>query len=209
MHPEHLKQALIDNARSLFLRGYAFGTAGNISCREDDAIYCTPTGSSLGELRSQDISVCDLDGNAKSGPKPTKELPLHLAAYRARPDWRAVVHLHSAHATALSCLNDLNLQDALPHFTPYYAMRVPSLPVIGYYPPGDVRLAIELGKLALTTPAMLMRNHGSVAAGKSLLEASALAEEIEETARLFFLLGDRGRVLTAAEVADLRGRGKA
>lgn len=75
MHPEDLKQALIETARTLFRRGYAFGTAGNISCRTEGTLFCTPTRSSLGELRLQGISVCDLEAKAKSGPKPLKELP--------------------------------------------------------------------------------------------------------------------------------------
>jgi 3-dehydro-4-phosphotetronate decarboxylase len=208
MHDD-LIRAIIATGRTLFDRGYAFGTAGNISCRAGDIVYCTPTGSSLGDLCAEDIAVCNMSGAASSTRNPTKELPLHLAAYRSRPDCQAVVHLHSAFATAVSCLKELNTNDALPAFTPYYAMRVPCLPVIAYFPPGDVRLATELEKLAPDTPAMLMRNHGSVALGKDLLEASALAEEIEETARLFFILGARGQALSPTEVAFLRARGGA
>ncbi len=208
MHPDDVIQSIVKTGRSLFKRGYAFGTAGNISCRLGDSVFSTPTGSSLGDLRAEDIAVCDITGSVSSASKPTKELPLHLAAYRARPDCHAVVHLHSAFATAISCLKGLNSSDALPAFTPYYAMRVPCLPVIAYFPPGDIRLADELEKLAPQTPAILMRNHGSVALGKDLLEASALAEEIEETAKLFFILGERGEALSPTEVAVLRTRGR-
>jgi ribulose-5-phosphate 4-epimerase/fuculose-1-phosphate aldolase len=208
MHSDDLIRSIIATGRSLFDRGYAFGTAGNISCRAGDTIYSTPTGCSLGDLCAEDIATCNMVGAVTSTRKPTKELPLHLAAYRSRPDCQAVVHLHSAFATAVASLKELNTKDALPAFTPYYAMRVPCLPVIAYFPPGDVRLATELEKLAPETPAMLMRNHGSVALGRSLLEASALAEEIEETARLFFILGERGQALSANEVASLRTRGR-
>ncbi len=200
--------ALVETGRSLFARGYAFGTAGNLSCKMGDSVYATPTGSSLGDLRPEDIAVCRLDGSVTGGSKPTKELSLHLAAYRTRPNCQAVVHLHSRYATAASCLKNLNLEDAFPVYTPYFAMRVPRLPVIPYYPPGDGRLATELEQYAGQTPAMLMRNHGSIALGKTLLEASALAEEIEETARLLFLLGDRGQVLDASDVAELRKRAR-
>jgi ribulose-5-phosphate 4-epimerase/fuculose-1-phosphate aldolase len=205
---DDLIRSIVTTGRSLFDRGYAFGTAGNISCRLGDTIYSTPTGSSLGDLCVEDIAICNMVGSVTSTRKPTKELPLHLAAYRSRPDCHAVVHLHSAFATAVASLKELNTDDALPAFTPYYAMRVPCLPVIPYLPPGDVRLAAELEKLAPETPAMLMRNHGSVALGKNLLEASALAEEIEETARLFFILGERGQALSASDVAFLRTRGR-
>ena len=200
--------SLVETGRSLFARGFAFGTAGNLSCKVEDSVYATPTGSSLGDLRPEEIAICRLDGSVIGGGKPTKELSLHLAAYRSRPNCHAVVHLHSRYATAASCLKNLNVEDALPVYTPYFAMRVPRLPVIPYYPPGDERLAFELTQHAETTPAMLMRNHGSIALGRTLLEASALAEEIEETARLLFLLGDRGQVLGATDVDELRRNAK-
>jgi ribulose-5-phosphate 4-epimerase/fuculose-1-phosphate aldolase len=85
-------------------------------------------------------------------------------------------------------------------------MCIPALPVVRYLPPGDEGLAIEVERLARTMPAMLMRNHGSIAIGKTLAESSALAEEIEETARLYLLLGDRAQSLTIEQVTELRRR---
>ena len=202
------REEMVAVARSLFERGYTFGTAGNMSVRAGDRIWVTPTNSSFASLRADALAEVDLAGNAAGAVKPSKEAHFHLAAYRARPDAGAVVHLHSAHATAVSCLRDLNPEDALPVLTPYYAMRIPCLPVVDYYPPGDPRLAPEVERRATCTQAMLLRNHGSIAIGKTLAEAAALAEEIEEQARLFFLVGGRGRVLSAEEVAELRRRSR-
>ena len=42
-----------------------------------------------------------------------------------------------------------------------------------------------------------------VTAGRTIREASALAEELEKQARLYFLLGDRGKRLTQ-QIAVLR-----
>lgn len=204
--PEAELEAIVQTACSLFERGYSFGTAGNISIRVGETIYATPTGSSFGTLTVEGISECDLEGRVVGDQKPTKELPFHLAAYRARPGSTAVVHLHSSYATAVSCLRDLDLKDALPLLTPYYAMRIPALPVVPYLPPGDQGLAAEVERLARFTPAMLMRNHGSIAIGATLVEAAALSEEIEETARLFLLLGERGQPLSSEQVAQLRRR---
>src|SRR5947209_59645 len=108
----------------MFSRGYSFGTAGNVSVRVGHSIFATPTGSSLGSLEVGSIARCDLAGEVSGSAKPTKELPFHLAVYRARPQSNAVVHLHSTYATAASCLADLNLEDALPVLTPYYGMRI-------------------------------------------------------------------------------------
>jgi len=157
-------------------------------------------------VQLEQISICAMDGTAHAGSKPTKELPFHLAAYRARPAARAVVHLHSTYATGVACLRDLNMENALPPLTAYFTMRVPALPVVPYLPPGDPGLATEVERLARNTPAMLMRNHGSIAIGSSLAEASALAEEIEETARIFLLLGDRAQPLSSEEILELRRR---
>lgn len=199
-------EELVAAARSLYDRGYTFGTAGNMSVKVDGRFFVTPTNSSFATLDAAALAEVDPEGRAAGSVKPSKEAHFHLAVYRARPDAGAVVHLHSCYATALACLNDLNSDDAMPVFTPYYAMRLPCLPVAGYYPPGDPELAPEVERRAATSPAVLLRNHGSIAAGKTVFEAAALAEEIEEQARLFFLLGDRGRRLTSEQVAELRRR---
>lgn len=197
---------LVAIARSLYQRGYTFGAAGNISVRVEGRVIVSPTDSSFGDLAEDALAEVGLGGAVLAGPQPSKEAPFHLAAYRARPDARAVVHLHSCYATAVSCLEDLDLNDAMPVYTPYYAMRLPCLPVVDYYPPGDPALGPAVEAAAATSQAMLLRNHGSIAIGRSLREAGSLAEEIEEQAKLYVLLGSRGRTLTAEQVAELRRR---
>src|SRR5689334_21765059 len=99
---------LVAIARSLFQRGYTFGTAGNLSLRLGEKVVISPTNSSFGDLAEDCLAEVSLDGTRLSGPLPSKEVPFHLAAYHARPSAGAVVHLHSANATALSCLDDLD-----------------------------------------------------------------------------------------------------
>ena len=51
---------------------------------------------------------------------------------------------------------------------------------------------------------MLLANHGPIIAGKSLEDAVLIMEELEETAKIFFLLGDRKTApLTCEAVEDL------
>jgi ribulose-5-phosphate 4-epimerase/fuculose-1-phosphate aldolase len=197
---------LVAIARSLYSRGYTFGTAGNLSIRIGRSVIISPTNSSFGALSEDGLAEVHLDGAIQPGPPPSKEVPFHLAAYRARPDARAVVHLHSCHATAVSCLEDLDTADAMPVFTPYYAMRLPCLPVVEYFPPGDAALGAAVEAAAGRSSALLLRNHGSITIGRTLKEAAGLAEEIEEQAKLWFLLGSRGRVLTSAQISELRRR---
>jgi ribulose-5-phosphate 4-epimerase/fuculose-1-phosphate aldolase len=197
---------LVTVARSLFERGYSFGTAGNLSVRVGSTILVTPTGSSMSSLTADGLARVECDGSVIGDIRPSKEAHFHLAIYRVRPQCGAVVHLHSTYATAVSCLRDLDVEDALPVLTPYYAMRIPKLPVVPYLPPGDPALAGEVAQRAACTPALLLRNHGPITAGATLAEAAALSEELEEAARLYFLLGDRAQPLSTDQVAELRRR---
>jgi len=175
-------------AKSLFERGLTIGSSGNISVRLDDGWLMTPTGSSMGNLYPNEISKLDLDGNLVSGKSPTKESFLHIAMYDERPDSGAVVHLHSTHSVAVSCLADIDKKNVLPPITAYYVMKIGKLPLVPYFPPGDINLARAVKEMASNHHAVLLANHGPVVAGKTLEDAVYAIEELEETARLFLLL---------------------
>lgn len=194
-------------AKSLFDRGLTFGSSGNISVRLDDGWLMTPTGSSMGDLDPARISRLDAQGRHIGGDAPTKEAFLHTAMYDQRPRAGAIVHLHSTHSVAVSCLHDVDPANVLPPLTAYYAMRVGTLPLIPYFPPGDLDLAKAVAEMASDHHAVLLANHGPVVAGKSLRDAVYATEELEETAKLFLALqGMRTRPLTEAQVAEIRRR---
>jgi len=202
------REEMVRLGASFFARGYATGSAGNLSLLLDDGnLLATPTGSCLGELQADRLSKVTLAGEWLSGDKPSKEIAFHRALYMKDPDCKAVVHLHSHYLTALSCLEGLDAQNCIRPFTPYVVMRVGDVPVVPYYKPGDERLAEDLSRLAGQYRAFLLANHGPVVVGKSLREAADNTEELEETARLMFTLGDRAiRYLSDSEVAELRSR---
>ncbi|MCT8590683.1 aldolase [Glaesserella parasuis] len=204
------KIQMVELAKSLFDRGYTVGGAGNLSVKLDDnRVLVTPTGSSLGRLEVNRLSILDMNGNLIEGDKPSKESVFHLALYQANPQCRAIVHLHSTYLTALSCLEGIDTTNAMRAFTPYYVMRVGQLPVIPYYKPGDTNIARELSERALQAKAFLLANHGVVVTGNSLVDAVDNTEELEETAKLYFILqGKSIRYLSESEVKDLENRGK-
>lgn len=210
MTEQEQKIEMVNLARSLFERGYTVGGAGNLSVRLDEnRILVTPTGSSLGRLEADRLSVLDMQGNVLSGDKTSKESVFHLAMYQKNPACQAIVHLHSTYLTALSCLENLDTDNAMRAFTPYYVMRVGKLPVIPYYRPGDINIARELGERALDGKAFLLANHGVVVTGSDLRDAVDNTEELEETSKLYFILqGQKVRYLTDDEVNDLKNRGK-
>ena len=193
---------------SLFDRGLTAGSSGNISVRlADGGWLMTPTNISLGALDPARLSRLDANGQLMAGDAPTKEAFLHLSMYGERKDARAVVHLHSSHATAVSILRDVDPNDVLPALTAYYVMRVGRLPLVPYFAPGDPDLAHAVRALAGRHHAVLLANHGPVVAGTSLANAQYATEELEETAKLFLMLQNQAlRFLTPEQVADLRRR---
>jgi len=193
---------------SLFNRGLTHGSTGNISAtRPDGGWLMTPTGSSLGTLDPARLSHLDSNGRHIAGDKPTKEAFLHTCMYRERPTSGAVVHLHSTHSVAVSCLDGINCENCLPPITAYYVMRIGKLPLVPYFPPGDEALAQAVAKLAGKHHAVLLANHGPVVAGSSLASAQDAVEELEETAKLFLMLrGEKVRALTDTQVAELQKR---
>jgi len=201
------REFICEMGRSMFERRLTFGSSGNISMKIADGWLMTPTGSSLGRLEPARISKLDEHGQLVSGDEPTKESFLHLAMYREREKAGAVVHLHSTHSVAVSCLDGIDHDDVLPPITAYYVMRVGKLPLIPYYAPGDRTLGEAVGRAAAAHNAVLLANHGPVVAGTSLTAAVDAIEELEETARLYLLLHGRPtRYLNEEQIADLKRR---
>jgi ribulose-5-phosphate 4-epimerase/fuculose-1-phosphate aldolase len=192
MNEADLRQTIVRQGALLYERRLAHGTAGNLSVRlEDGAILVTPTNSSLGFLEPDRISKVSLEGEHLAGDPPSKEAFFHLAVYAARPTARAIVHLHSTHSVAISCLCHADPSNVLPPLTAYHVMKVGRLPLVSYFRPGDRRLAAAVGEAARDHHAMLLANHGPIIAAASLEAAVQIMEELEETAKLFFLIGDR------------------
>ncbi len=193
---------------SLFNRGLTHGSTGNISVRLPDGGWLmTPTGSSLGTLDPARLSLLDSAGRHIGGDKPTKEAVLHTTMYDRRPRAGAVVHLHSFHSVAVSCLHGIDPHNVLPPITAYSVMRIGALALAPYFPPGDERLADAVGTLAGKHHAILLANHGPVVAGTSLAAATDAVEELEETARLYLLLRrERISCLTPEQAAEIEKR---
>lgn len=200
------RTTLVEACRALAHAGLSPGSSGNLSVRVGDDLLVTSTGSSLRRVDEADLAVVRMGGEVAVGPHPTKELPVHLAVYRARPDARAVVHLHSPFATALSCLPPGDSGFApLPALTPYRVMRLGDVAVAPYAQPGSQQLGEGVGALASRHAVMLLANHGCVVAATTLDAAVDLAEELETAAQLAFLLRDVPHLeLSEEQQGDLR-----
>jgi len=200
-----LRTLLVTLAASLFARGYSVGSAGNISVRLVDGFLMTPTNSCLGRLDTARLSRLDAGFAHIGGDAPSKEVFMHRAFYQARPDTGAVVHLHSTMATAVACLAHVDTENPIPPLTPYFVMRVGRrLPIVPYYRPGDAAMEPAIAEQARTARAVLLANHGPVVSGRTLTDAVYAAEELEEAAKLFFMMRMAPvRTLSPTQVEDL------
>ena len=204
MNESKAREAICAIGASIFERGLTAGSSGNISVRVEDGWLMTPTNFSLGRLDPARLSKLDDNGRHVGGDPPTKESFLHRVMYEERNDTGAVVHLHSTHSVAVSCLAEIDPHDVLPPITAYYLMRVGRLPLVPYFKPGDMALAEAVRGFAGKHHAVLLANHGPVVAGSSLDAAVNAVEELEETAKLYLLLrGAKTRFLTQAQVKEL------
>jgi ribulose-5-phosphate 4-epimerase/fuculose-1-phosphate aldolase len=205
MSESKLREQICRFGRSLFERGLTPGSSGNISLRLDDGGWLvTPTNASLGFLDPATITRLDAAGTLVSGHAPTKEIPLHAALYDSRTEARAIVHLHSTHAVAVSMLPEIDPKAVLPPLTPYYLMRAGATALVPYYRPGDPAVADAIRGLAGRYASVLLANHGPVVAGTTLENAVFATEELEETAKLYLLLRNLNpRHLSPGQVQDL------
>ncbi len=196
---------IVEIARSLFERGLATGSSGNLSVRlPGGEMLVTPTNASLGRLDPERISHLAADGTLLSGDAPSKEAFLHRAIYAARPQAQGIVHLHATYSAAVSCMDGLDAASCLPPLTAYFVMKIGQLPLIPYHRPGDDALTATIERLAPSHDALLLANHGPIVSGPTLKAATDAIEELEGTAKLFLLLrGSATRPLDENQIAEL------
>jgi L-fuculose-phosphate aldolase len=177
-------RALAACGRALWERGHASGTSGNLSARVDEAtMLCTRSGRAFDALGDDDFALVDIaTGRAHDGGGvPTIERPLHLAAYRANPDVRFVVHTHPTYCVVWSCTGRL-----FPRDTVAATESLAPIAWVPYYPPGSEELAAGVGAaVARDVSLVVLENHGVVAATADLRTAflqTDLAEQCAMTA---------------------------
>ena len=183
---------LAECCRLSYERQLVGGTGGNMSVRVGDEVFITATGRRLGDVTPGALSRVMLDGSlARGSAPPSKELDLHIAVYRARPDVRAIVHLHPVNSIVVSILAPGDGQP-MPAYSAGYRVKIPSCAVVPNLKPGSPELAIAIAEAALKADVILMKNHGITAVAKEIKSALSLVEEAEQNAHLHVILKGQG-----------------
>ena len=189
---------VVEKGIEILATNLTVGTWGNISCRVpgEDYIAITPTGMSYDNLVPEDIVVLDLKGNTVSGTrKPSIEVPMHLAIYNAREDVKAIVHTHSAYATAMAVARR-EIPGAVEDLVQIVGGNVR---VNEYAMPGTEQLGINTVKAMEGRNAVLLANHGMLGAGRDLEEAFRVCQVVEKSAHIVLLAQLTGGVVELSQ----------
>ncbi len=216
-HPEtdsseaQYRQELVAAMHTMRQLNLNVGTAGNASVRYGNGMLISPSGVAPANLEGDDIvyvpGASDPDStewaNARSPSRPSSEWRLHRAVLDARPDLGAVVHCHSRYATVIACARK-------PIPAVHYLVGLcgaSQVPVTPYARFGTAELAHFAAEALASCDACLLANHGLIAAGGTVVQALALAEEIEEQAALYWhtLAIGGATVLGETEMARVLG----
>lgn len=171
-------------AHSLFDRGRTSGSSANMSFLHEGMIYITESGSCFGRLTADSFAVLSPDGTPHNGKRASKEWPLHRDYYRKDPAVQSVIHTHGPYAVLWSCRKFQRDTDVIPAYTPYLRMKVGSIALIPYEKPGSEALFQAFRERLGLGDAYLLKNHGGIVGGPSILDAFYGIEELEESARI-------------------------
>ena len=204
-----LREEICRTGASLFQRGYVHATAGNISVRTENGYLITPTDACLGHLDPALLAEINAAGEQIGGDKASKTLALHRRIYAADPTAHCVIHTHSTHLVALTLAGVWSQDDIVPPITPYFVMKVGHVPLIPYHRPGDAGVGdlvanriIAMREAGKPIRAVMLDRLGPNVWHSSPAQASAVLEELEETARLYLMT--RPDALTEAQIDELR-----
>jgi L-ribulose-5-phosphate 4-epimerase len=181
-------------------------TSGNVSGRDRETglVVIKPSGFSYDELLPEHMVVVDMSGRVIEGDhKPSVDTDTHLYVYQRRPDVFGMAHTHSPYATSFAVLGK-----PIPACTTTCALLGGEVPLGGYAPIGGA----EIGQVIIDNIghalAIVMQNHGVFTIGSSPQQATKMAVEVEEIAKITHLAMLRGQPIMLSplqvdEIADM------
>ena len=166
-------------------------TSGNVSGRDRETglVVIKPSGFSYEEMKPEHMVVVDLSGQVIEGNhKPSVDTDTHLYVYQRRPDVFGMAHTHSPYATSFAVVGQ-----PIPACLTTCAMLGGEIPLGGYAPVGGEEIGQEIIDKIGRALAIVMQNHGVFTIGSSPQEATKMAVEVEEIAKITHLAMLRGQ----------------
>lgn len=188
-------------ANKLVDSGLVVGAGGNLSMRDGEYMFISPSGFDLKETYDEDWVKVNIDtGEILSELKPS-EILMHLECFRRNKDINAVLHAHPSYSVAVSSTGQ-----EIPAMFPDFPAMVKKVSYIDYVIPTTHVLADAIAEVVADSQAIIMRNHGVLTVGTTMKEAFFYMQLTEEAAKLYSIASIIGtpRILTEEECDDLR-----
>ncbi|WP_066189680.1 MULTISPECIES: class II aldolase/adducin family protein [Gracilibacillus] len=198
----HVREQLGLYAKKLVQSGLVVGAGGNLSMREGEYMYLSPSGFDLQEIgEDQWVKVHIDSGEIHGDLKPSSEILMHLACFRKRPDIDSVLHAHPSYSVGVSSAGQ-----EIPSMFPDFPAMIKQVRYLEYMIPTTHVLADAVADVVEETDVIVMRNHGVLTVGKSIKEAYFFMQLVEEAAKVFTISSTVGtpRLLSTEECEDLR-----
>jgi L-ribulose-5-phosphate 4-epimerase len=172
-------------------------TSGNVSGRdpETNLVVIKPSGVRYERLTAENLVVVDLAGKVIEGDlKPSMDTATHLYIYRHRPDVFGVAHTHSVFASTFAARGR-----PIPPCLTASAMLGGEVPLGGFVPIGGEAIGREIIDKIGKALAIVMQNHGIFTIGNSATQATKMAVEVEDIAKITYFAMLAGDPIILAE----------
>lgn len=198
-----VKEEIVKVCHLVYQNKFVAAYDGNISAlTENNSVMITRSGVCKGEVTISDLIETDLNGKKISGEgKISTENKLHLYIYNKRQDAKAVVHCHPVYATALGLVENKYLDN----FFPEVFLTLGKIPICEYATPSTQEVTDSIAEYIETSSALILKNHGAVTIGSSVMDAYYKMEKLEHAAKtiLFAKLLGNSRKLSDEDVEKL------
>ena len=184
-----IRTNILEVAKLMYDKGMANALEGNVSCRDNDRIYITPSGICKGRLKSEMIIVVDMSGKQIEGNyAPSSELKMHLECYRLRQDVRAVIHAHPPYTTAYAIANKPITTSAYPEMIVVFE----KVPIAEYGTPSTDEIHAGFSGIINNYDVFLLANHGIISVSLDVFDAYFRLEAVESTAKVLTIVNQLG-----------------
>lgn len=183
---DELKELVCKYNKLLPKHGLVTMTSGNVSGRdfETGLVVVKPSGVDFELLTPEDMCVVDLNGQPVEGQKkPSVDTATHLYVYRHMREVGGVIHTHSNFATAFAALGK-PIPCCLTAIADEFGGPIP---ISDYARIGEEEIGREIVDKIGSCPAILMKNHGVFAVGRTVQDAFKAAVMVEDVAKTVYL----------------------
>lgn len=173
--------------RDLWLKDLQTSNDGNVSIRNGNKIFITPSGVSKRNLNENEIIEVDINDNydiVSSSGLYSSEILIHLACYKNRDDVNAVIHSHPPYSTAYSVIGKGLEIPILANIV----IKFGQIPLVKYAKPSTQELADEIVKYIVNGyNCLILENHGILTIGTNIEKAFLNTESLESFAKTQYI----------------------